>query len=64
MQAKMIEETLKKIIEIDNKAIKVESDSITNEKKEKKYMSLKKSLKKRYGICHYERSQKRSKREV
>ena len=40
MQAKMIEETLKKIIEIDNKAITVESDAITNEKE--KYNELKK----------------------
>lgn len=40
MQSKMIEETLKKIIEIDNKAIKVEADAIQKEKD--KYDELKK----------------------
>jgi len=40
MQAKMIEETLKKIIEIDNKSIEVESLAIKTERE--KYDELKK----------------------
>lgn len=40
MQARMIEETLKKIIEIDDKSIKVESDAIQSELD--KYNELKK----------------------
>jgi len=43
MHAKMIEETLGKIIAIDNKAIKVEKDAIAGEKE--KYNELKKKKK-------------------